>query len=250
MREQPPSLRIAEALQQRISDQEWAPGDRLPSRAQLAQEYECTEAIVRRAQERLIAEGVLEGRAGSGTYVAAQRERLRLVRPLAREIGEQESFRTQMAALGKRGTWDSRSEGPLTAPTTVAARLGITEADYCVRTSYEYLADSKPVYLATSWEPYSMTSGSLVVLPEGGPHAGQGVVRRMAEAGVKVTRAVERANPGNANAEEAHLLGLLRGASVTRIQRTYYSSDGRAVETADIVVPAALCEIVYESTEG
>lgn len=37
-----------------------------------------------------------------------------------------------------------------------------------------------------------------------------------------------------------------RGALVTRIQRTYYSDNARPVETADIVVPAALCEIVYE----
>jgi hypothetical protein len=28
--------------------------------------------------------------------------------------------------------------------------------------------------------------------------------------------------------------------------RTYYSDEGRPVETADIVVPAAHCEIVYE----
>lgn len=28
--------------------------------------------------------------------------------------------------------------------------------------------------------------------------------------------------------------------------RTYYSNEGRPVETAEIVVPAAHCEIVYE----
>jgi len=48
--------------------------------------------------------------------------------------------------------------------------------------------------------------GTLVVLPEGGPHAG-GVVNRMAAISVTVSR---------------------------------------AVETADTVVPAAHCEIVYE----
>lgn len=33
---------------------------------------------------------------------------------------------------------------------------------------------------------------------------------------------------------------------MTRIQRTYYSEDGQPVETADIAMPTALCEIVYE----
>ena len=50
----------------------------------------------------------------------------------------------------------------------------------------------------------------------------------------------------NLSAEEANLLGIQRGAPCTRIERTFYSDDGRAVETADLVVPSSLCEIVYE----
>ena len=245
MREQPPYLHIADLLRQRIADQEWTPGDRLPSRAQLAQECGVGEAVIRRAQETLISQGVLEGRAGSGTYVAEPRERLRMVRS-HREQTDGALFRAEMAALGKRGTWESRSDAMVPAPTDIAARLDIPEDDYCVRTSYEYLADGKPVLVSTSWEPYSITSGTLAVLPEGGPYAGMGVVHRMAEIGITVTRAEERPEPGHANAEEAALLGVQRGALVTRIQRTYYSSEGRPVETADIVVPVALCEIVYE----
>ncbi len=38
----------------------------------------------------------------------------------------------------------------------------------------------------------------------------------------------------------------VRAALVTRIRRTYCSDQGQAVETADIVAPAALREIVYE----
>ncbi|OIK01729.1 hypothetical protein BIV25_04910 [Streptomyces sp. MUSC 14] len=55
-------------------------------------------------------------------------------------------------------------------------------------------------------------------IAEGGPRAGAGLVNRMAR----------------------------RAALVTHIRRTYYSDQGRPVETADIVVPAAHCEIVYE----
>lgn len=57
---------------------------------------------------------------------------------------------------------------------------------------------------------------------------------------------MEQPEPRQATAEEASLLGIQKGALVTHIRRTYYSDDGRPVETADIVVPAALCEIVYE----
>ncbi|WP_310725097.1 GntR family transcriptional regulator [Streptomyces sp. N2A] len=250
MPEQPPYLRIADELRRRIAEHEWTPGDRLPSRAQIGQECGVGENVVRRAQELLISQGVLEGRAGSGTYVAAPRQRVRMVRSSAREQPAGSPFRADMKAVGRLGDWESRTEAKVPAPAEIASRLGIDEGALCVRTVYEFLADGKPVQLSTSWEPYDLTGGTLVVLPEGGPHAGVGVVNRMAEIGITVSHAVEQPEPRQANAEEASLLGIQKAALVTHIRRTYYSSQGRPVETADIVVPASLCEIVYEIPIG
>ncbi|MEU7551691.1 GntR family transcriptional regulator [Streptomyces sp. NPDC044571] len=246
MPEQPPYLRIADVLRQRIAEHEWTPGDRLPSRAQIAAECGVGENVVRRAQELLISQGVLEGRAGSGTYVAEPRQRVRVVRSSAREQRGGSPFRADMQVLGKQGNWESRTEAKVPAPAEIAARLGIAEGDLCVRTVYEFLADGRPVQLSTSWEPYELTGGTLVVLPEGGPHAGAGVVNRMAEIGISVSHAVEQPEPRQATAEEASLLGIQKAALVTHIRRTYYSDQGQPVETADIVIPVALCEIVYE----
>ncbi|MFE7786051.1 GntR family transcriptional regulator [Streptomyces nigrescens] len=246
MSEQPPYLRIADELRRRIAEHEWTPGDRLPSRAQIAQECGVGENVVRRAQELLISQGTLEGRAGSGTYVAAPRQTVRMVRSSAREQPAGSPFRADMKAVGKLGDWESRTEAKVPAPAEIAARLGVDEGDLCVRTVYEFLADGKPVQLSTSWEPYGLTAGTVVVLPEGGPHAGVGVVNRMAEIGITVSHAVEQPEPRQANADEASLLGIQKASLVTHIRRTYYSDQGRPVETADIVVPAALCEIVYE----
>ncbi|MCZ1010210.1 GntR family transcriptional regulator [Streptomyces lydicus] len=250
MPEQPPYLRIADELRRRIAEHEWAPGDRLPSRAQIAQESGVGENVIRRAQELLISQGVLEGHAGSGTYVAAPRQRVRMVRSSAREQPNGSPFRADMKALGKQGDWESRTEAKVPAPAEIASRLGVDEGDLCVRTVYEFLADGKPVQLSTSWEPYDLTGGTLVVLPEGGPHAGAGVVNRMAEIGITISHAVEQPEPRQANAEEASLLGIQKASLVTHIRRTYYSDQGRPVETADIIVPAALCEIVYEIPIG
>lgn len=246
MSEQPPYLRIADELRQRIAEHVWEPGDRLPSRAQIGQECGVGENVVRRAQELLISQGVLEGRAGSGTYVAEPRERVRVVRSSAREQPSGSPFRQDMNALRLQSDWESRTDAKVPAPAEIATRLGIAEGELCVRTTYEFLADGKPVQLSTSWEPYAVTGGTLVVLPEGGPHAGAGVVNRMAEIGVTISHAVEQPEPRHATAEEASLLGIQKAALVTHIRRTYYSDDGRPVETADIVVPAAHCEIVYE----
>ncbi|MGW6574233.1 GntR family transcriptional regulator [Streptomyces sp. NPDC054945] len=246
MPEQPPYLRIADVLRQRIAEHEWTVGDRLPSRAQIAEECGVGENVVRRAQELLISQGVLEGRTGSGTYVAEPRRRVRVVRSSAREQPGGSPFRADMQALGRQGNWESRTEAKVPAPAEIAARLGIAVGELCVRTVYEFLADGRPVQLSTSWEPYGLTAGTLVVLPEGGPHAGAGVVNRMAEIGITVSHAVEQPEPRQATAEEASLLGIQKAALVTHIRRTYYSDQGQPVETADIVVPVALCEIVYE----
>lgn len=47
-------------------------------------------------------------------------------------------------------------EGPIEvkvpAPADIAARLGVAEGELCVRTTYEFLADGRPVQLSTSWE--------------------------------------------------------------------------------------------------
>ncbi|MFF4897585.1 GntR family transcriptional regulator [Streptomyces sp. NPDC001068] len=195
---------------------------------------------------RYHAQGVLEGRAGSGTYVAEPRQRVRVVRSSARGQPQGSPFRADMRALGKQGDWESRTDAKVPAPVGIAARLGIAEGGLCVRTAYEFLADGRPVQLSTSWEPYDLTAGTLVVLPEGGSRAGTGVVNRMAAIGVTVSHAVEQPEPRQATAEEASLLGIQKATLVTHIRRTYYSDQGRPVETADIIVPAAHCEIVYE----
>lgn len=57
---------------------------------------------------------------------------------------------------------------------------------------------------------------------------------------------MEQPKPRLAAAEEASLLGIQKAALVTHIRRTYYNDEGRPVETVDIVVATALCEIVYE----
>ncbi|WP_338696621.1 GntR family transcriptional regulator [Streptomyces sp. Q6] len=241
----PEALRLADEFRRLIAEHMWAPGDPLPSRTQIGQEHGVGENVVRRAQELLISQGVLEGRAGSGTYVAEPRQRVRVVRSSAREQPGVAPFRADMKALGRQGDWESRTDAKVPAPADIAARLGLAEGDLCVRTTYEFLANGKPVQLSTSWEPCDLTAGTLVVLPEGGPHAGAGVVNRMAAIGVTVSHAVEQPEPRTATAEEASLLGIQKATLVTHIRRTYYSDQGRPVET-DIVVPTALCEIVYE----
>jgi GntR family transcriptional regulator len=241
-----PYLQVADALRARIHAGEWAVGDKLPSRAQVAKEYGVGQSVAQRAMERLIIEGVLEGRAGSGTYVRRPRERLRMVRSRHRERRGGSPFRADMKEQGRAGTWESRSTARVPAPDRIAERLAIAPGDLCVYTRYEFLADGLPVQLSESWEPMAITDGTPIVLPEMGPHAGAGVVERMRSIGVRIEAAVEVPRPARASQEQANLLGISVGDLVTEVERTYYDVDGRPVETADIVVPDVRWEIAYE----
>ncbi|KUM79822.1 GntR family transcriptional regulator [Streptomyces curacoi] len=240
-----PYLAVADVLRVRILAGEWQIGERLPSRVRLAQEYGVGRNVMQRAVDRLIAEGLLEGRAGSGTYVRVPRERLRIVRSRHRERRASSGIGTP-TERGRANAWDSHSQVRVPAPEAIAERLAISPGGLCANTHYEFLADGQPVQLSASWEPMAITDGTPIVLPEMGPLAGKGVVERMRSIGVVVETVVELPRPARATQPQANLLGISVGDLVLHIERTIYDTDGRPVETADIVIPDARREVVYE----
>ncbi|MFF7903721.1 GntR family transcriptional regulator [Streptomyces sp. NPDC007920] len=238
-------LRVAQAIRDRIADGIWPPGHKLPNRPTLADEFGVGENTVRQAVEIVLAEGLLEsfrGR-GRGTFVRAPRERHVLPRTL-----------TPTAVPGPLGltpagslvSVEAESTAKVPAPAPIATRLGIKEGELCVRTDYEVLADLRCVLTATSWEPYALTKGTPVVLPEGGPLAGRGVTERMGQIGLTVTRVTEVPRPVQLERETAQLLGTTPGAQAISIERTHYETGGRPVETADILVSAERWDITYD----
>jgi GntR family transcriptional regulator len=60
--------------------------------------------VVAKAQELLIVEGVLEGRAGSGTYVRAPRRRHRMIRSHRDGLLPADRFQAEILRLGMTGT--------------------------------------------------------------------------------------------------------------------------------------------------
>jgi DNA-binding GntR family transcriptional regulator len=240
---QPAYLRIADELRRQVITGHLAPGDRVPSRHQLAAEYGVSDRVAVEAVRLLTAEGLLEARPGSGTYVRRRPIVTRLTRSWYREARQGSPFRADMAAQGRAGSWESSSETAPASP-AIAARLGIGEGEPTVRTRYAFKADDTPVMLSTSYEPLSLTRGTPIMFPESGPHAGRGVVDRMSVIGVDITDALEIVTARPILAAEAELLALPIGSIVIVIQRTYTAERG-PVETADIVVPVDRYELAY-----
>ncbi|WP_416898974.1 MAG: PLP-dependent aminotransferase family protein [Minwuia sp.] len=68
---QPLQAQLAQTLRDLVHGSRLRPGDRLPSSRGLAEELAVSRVTVTTAYDQLIAEGYLEGRRGSGVYVAA-----------------------------------------------------------------------------------------------------------------------------------------------------------------------------------
>ncbi|MEW2546076.1 GntR family transcriptional regulator [Streptomyces sp. NPDC047002] len=241
--EQPAYLRVASDLRQKIVDGVLPPHTRLPSQARIREEYGVSDTVALEARKVLMAEGLVEGRSGSGTYVRERPVPRRIARSGYRPAAGSNPFRQEQADEGACGTWESRSEQEDASP-EVAARLGIDAGDRVMRTRYVFRAEGEPMMLSTSWEPLALTGRTPVMLPEEGPLGGCGVVERMAAIDVVVDNVLEEVGARPGLAEELLALGGVPGHVVMVLQRTYYAS-GRAVETADVVVPADRFRIAY-----
>ncbi|MGB8938641.1 MAG: GntR family transcriptional regulator [Streptomyces sp.] len=241
--EQPAYLRVAGDLRKKIVDGSLPPHTRLPSQARIREEYGVSDTVALEARKVLMAEGLVEGRSGSGTYVRERPVPRRVARTGYRASGGSTPFRQEQAEDGARGTWESRSE-QVEAASATAERLGIRTGDRVMCTKYVYRDAGEVMMLSTSWEPLAVTGRTPVMLPEEGPLGGCGVVERMAAIDVVVDNVAEEVGARPGLAEELMALGGVPGHVVIVVQRTYYAS-GKPVETADVVVPADRYRIAY-----
>ena len=103
-RDAPKYQQVYTALRREIQSGRWKRGDRLPSEAELVQEYGASRITVGRAVRDLQTEGLVERRAGSGTYVKT---------PLARGGL---SFGLLIPDLGETDVFEPICQGMLASP--------------------------------------------------------------------------------------------------------------------------------------
>ncbi|KOV67776.1 GntR family transcriptional regulator [Streptomyces sp. AS58] len=236
-------MRVAGDLRKKIVDGQLPPHTRLPSQARIRQEYGVSDTVALEARKVLMAEGLVEGRSGSGTYVRERPVPRSVARSGFRPAGGATPFRQEQSDAAARGTWESSSE-QTAASGAIAERLGIRPGDRVMCTKYLFRESGEPMMLSTSWEPIAVTGRTPVMLPEEGPLGGMGVVERMAAIDVVVDNVTEEVGARPGLAEELLTLGGVPGHVVLVVQRTFYAS-GRPVETADVVIPADRFRVSY-----
>ena len=241
--EQPAYLRVAGDLRKKIVEGLLPPHTRLPSQARIREEYGVSDTVALEARKVLMAEGLVEGRSGSGTYVRERPTPRRIARSGFRPAKGASPFRQEQASPEMRGTWEASSAQTEATP-AVAERLRIQPGDRVMCTKYVFRTAGEAMMLSTSWEPLALTGRTPVMLPEEGPLGGMGVVERMRAIDVIVDNVTEEVGARPGLAEELHTLGGVPGHVVLVVQRTFYAS-GRPVETADVVIPADRYRVAY-----
>ena len=246
----PVYLRVLEDLRSRIQDGVLGPGARVPSRNAIIARYGVGETAAKHALQVLATEGLIEARAGSGSYVrnvlaACYLDHDRLHSP-GSPFGLDEPAQPAAGGppAGRRLAWECQSElAP--PPLHIARRLGLDPAaDLVMSTRYLLSADGAAIQLATSYEPDRLTGQTPVAQPEQGALAGRGVVERMASIGIAVDQVTEEVSVRSSLRAEAAALGIPAGAPVLLVERLHLAGE-LAVEAGEIVIAAERFRLRY-----
>jgi GntR family transcriptional regulator len=144
----PLHLALRSRLRQLIADAR--AGDRLPSERTLSERWGVARMTVRSATDALVAEGLVERRHGSGTYVLPQ--------PFVRFLGLT-SFTQDMRDRGLVPSSRLLAFGVLPADAMLAAGLRIEPGDPVVRFTRLRLGSDEPMAVETTWIAQALVPG-------------------------------------------------------------------------------------------
>lgn len=245
-----PYQRILDDLRAAILAGRRAPGERLPSEHDLAEEYSTSRPTVRRAVAVLKSEGLVVTEQGRGAFVRPK-PHVRLLLSGAsyrrhRGLGLP-GFNAQALEQGQAPEQRLLEVTTIGAPVDVAMRLDLDENSPVVVRRRLFLADGRPVAFCHSYYPADLVRGTVIAEPrkiKGGVHAviedPTGPIRR------RVTRSVDDLTSRMPTHQEAEDLKLPPGVPVVRVVRTIYDAEDRPLEVQDTVAAADRHEFRYE----
>jgi DNA-binding GntR family transcriptional regulator len=235
-------LQIADELRRQIFEGDLAPGEQLPSIADLVAEYDTSTTTVRQALGVLRNEGLVFGHQGKGSFVRPVRpRRRRVLNHIYAERPTGSPLANSIVAAGGEPSWEHQSS-TRRATNVIADRLRIKPGDPIMTTQYRFFSDAEPIMLSTSYEPLALTKGTPVELPEDGTAVG--VVRRFDVIGINITHVTEDVTARAPRPYEVDALHVPLGVPVMSVERTYFA-DELPVETADVIVAADTYTLSY-----
>lgn len=125
-----------------------APGDRLPSEAELCEEFGVSRMTARQAVQLLAADGLIERRRGAGTFVRS--------RPVPRDLGSPLSFSENMRARGMSPSSETLSWDRIDATSDERDALGLEPGEQIFALERLRRADGTPMAVERAALPVSL----------------------------------------------------------------------------------------------
>lgn len=209
-------LQLSEKLSEAVSQGLLAPGSPLPPEREIAAMTGLSRVTVRKAIGRLVEDGLVIQKQGSGSFVAPPAPRLE------QSLSRLTSFTEDMARRGLSTTtlWLDRGIY-IPSPDEVVA-LGLSSDSSVARLARLRLADGRPMAIERAALP-------LDILPDPGA-VEVSLYGTLAEAGLRPVRALQRISAINLGRDDATTLEVEPGTAGLRIERTSYLADGRVAE--------------------
>jgi GntR family transcriptional regulator len=227
----PKYMQVANYIRDQILRGELRPGDEIPSERRIVAEWKIARPTATRALAILRAEGIVEARQGSGTFV---RERP----TLARRARDRYARGRATGQIYTAGEWSEIvAAGLMPAPEAVAQALGVELGGSAIRRRRIVHEESGPVEVSDSWLPAGLAERAPLLLErerirEGTVAYIERTTGRLAHVGR------DRISARLATDDEAIALRLGEApAAVLVIHHTVFDTSGEPLEFAEAVFP-------------
>lgn len=209
-------LQLSRKLSEAVAAGLLAPGSSLPPEREIAAMTGLSRVTVRKAIGRLVEDGLVLQKQGSGSFVAPPAAKL------DQSLSRLTSFTEDMARRGLSTTtlWLDRGIYMPSPDETVA--LGLSAEASVARLARLRMADGRPMAIERAALP-------LDILPD--PEAVDiSLYGTLATAGLRPVRALQKISAVNLGPNDAATLEIEPGTAGLRIERTSYLDDGRVAE--------------------
>ena len=244
--DRPPYRQIAAMLRQAIETGAVGAGEKLPSEAELIDHFGVARMTARQAIQELRGEGLVVAEHGRGVFVRPQPPVRRLAsdRFARRHRAEgKAAFIAEGEKVGYVPAVDRIRVTRAKAGQQMAEHLRLRPEDDVIVRARRYLANGRPVEIATSYIPLVFGQGTKIEEPDSGPG---GIYARLEESGHLLARFTEEVGARMPTADERAELEIGSGTPVLTVLRTAYDTSDIAVEVCDTIKVATAYLLEYE----
>ena len=208
---------LVEKIKNEIEGGKLKPGDTLPSEREYADVHDISRMTVRQAITKLVNDGYVHRRKGTGTFV----NETKIDQPLQGLTSFTEDMRERGFVPGNRMI----SFEMIEADDYIADKLDISAGDFVYEIERIRLADNQPMALESTWLPCKTISGLSETIIKDSLY--NYVENKL---GLSIGKASQMIESSIANAHEMELLNIKKGSPVLLIERKTFLTDGRPFE--------------------